>query len=891
MASAKAWGTITIVDTTDIGQFSVTPSSNRTTTVIYTPDDNTYTPDWADSSGNVTITPIVYYGGTQLTPGIASTSNPKVTWAYKTNGSTTFTTITSSAPSWAKPQADGTLKLTGNPFTSTSISSVTFKCAANYNEPATNLPLTAAGEITYSVVRHAASVPYCRISGETIFKYDTSQQPVGSEKITLTVANEHCSISKWQYKNAQGNWTDINSTATTMEVSRTSAYFVNNVATLKVLTNVADLYDIHVITKIYDGAAGQSTIAAVLTNEDQIIPCNSAGTPVQNAFLDAVTQLLIYRGGTEETGQWSIAITSSDGVSYEKSTDGTDNSWVNSSTEGLHYDHVKIKGMTVDVGSVTFTATKPGETTLVKKFSLSKIKTGADGADAMSYMIDLSRNIVHVDEKNALKDGNITLKLYSRKGSEDRALYSGRIKAYEGNSTSAFYTHGTNANTYTLTNSGSNSGATIGTIIPKVISAGSVRIEMFKSGGTSTLLDTQTITLVKDGATGPKGATGANGTSPINVVLGNYSDSIACDKSNAILPTNTAKVLEIPFAAYEGTNRVACTTDKNSIKIAYKTSTAEIIPNVTASSTNSDGLIRYTFPAGATIDDAHANITVSIVFTVTKSNGTTANVLANYSISRVSTGATGSNGSSPYGGFVETPDGTVFVNGTGTLSLEAHMFQGATDTTEAAGSVHNHTLYKWFRRDGNSWTRINDDEFGSNSVSIGAGEVDSIGWYKCEIYYNGTSAKVEATTTLRITLYVTLIDKTDPIQAEILSTAGDKFVNGIAEGAMYVKVYRNGVEIDPLPTEVISKTAPASPSANQMYFKIDTATNSVKLMKYVSNAWAEQTYTPTASYTWSYLDKDGKETHPSGMATSGKIIYVDGDFVNVKLTAFCEVEV
>ena len=38
MASAKAWGTITIVDTTDIGQFSVTPSSNRATTVIYTPD-------------------------------------------------------------------------------------------------------------------------------------------------------------------------------------------------------------------------------------------------------------------------------------------------------------------------------------------------------------------------------------------------------------------------------------------------------------------------------------------------------------------------------------------------------------------------------------------------------------------------------------------------------------------------------------------------------------------------------------------------------------------------------------------------------------------------------------------------------------------------------------
>lgn len=871
MASAKAWGTITIVDTTDIGQFSVTPSSNRATTVIYTPDNNTYTPNWANSAGNVTITPVVYYGGTQLNPGIASASNPKVTWTYKTNDSTSFTAL----PSWSTAQSDGKLKLTGNPFTTSSISSVTFKCTANYNEPATNLPLTAAGEITYSVVRQAASVPYVRITGENVFKYNTSQALVGAESITLTATYAHCTISKWQYKKVVNNvetWTDIANTAgvDTLTINAKSTahavYFENDVATFRVVTSVSGLIDVHVITKIHDGAAGQSTLAAILTNEDQMIPADETGAPVANAFTDAYTQFTIFRGSVDETSQWEITISAPADIQYQKSTNGTN--WDESSIQGLHYNHVRITGMAtgLSVGSVTFTAQKSGETDIVKRFTLTKVKTGADGADAVTYILEASNQVVHGNATgNTVISDDVVLHAYKRTGAGDRVAYATRYATFKPDGTQLHPTSGTSA----LSTSGVTLSKT-GSILPKVLELGYVVVKIFAGTATSSaVLDTLTLTSVRDGEKGEQGEDGAPGTSPISVVLGNYSDVLSCNASYQILPTGSQTVINIPFTAYEGINRVACSVSAGDLH--YNNATTNATKNTSGATASTDGYVKYTIPAGGKLVDAIANQTVALTFTVTKSDGNTAQFVAYYTLGRSQTGDTGA---SVYYGYIETPQGDVITNKENSITLEAHLHYGASERSS--------TYFQWAKYGTDGYELIGDKTT-TNTLTVQPSDVNGSASYRCQMYY--TSG------TLRYTAYVTVRDKTDPIQAEILSTAGDKFVNGIAEGAMYVKVYRNGVEIDPLPTEDISKTAPTSPTANQMYFKIDTATNSVKLMKYVSGAWAEQTYTPTADYTWSYLDKNGEETHPSGMATSGKIIYVDGDFVNVKLTAFCQVEV
>jgi hypothetical protein len=66
--ATTSYGSITIVDITDIGEFSVYPKCNLPTTVIYSPDDNIYTPNWVGQ--NLVITPVAYYAGSPVSANI-----------------------------------------------------------------------------------------------------------------------------------------------------------------------------------------------------------------------------------------------------------------------------------------------------------------------------------------------------------------------------------------------------------------------------------------------------------------------------------------------------------------------------------------------------------------------------------------------------------------------------------------------------------------------------------------------------------------------------------------------------------------------------------------------------------------------------------------------------
>ena len=71
------YGSITLVDLTDVGQLSVYPTSNMPLSIIYDPDQNSYTPNWGTSSTNLILTPVIYYNNTALT---ASTTGVTITW-------------------------------------------------------------------------------------------------------------------------------------------------------------------------------------------------------------------------------------------------------------------------------------------------------------------------------------------------------------------------------------------------------------------------------------------------------------------------------------------------------------------------------------------------------------------------------------------------------------------------------------------------------------------------------------------------------------------------------------------------------------------------------------------------------------------------------------------
>lgn len=830
--SAVAFGQITITDITDVGSLTVYPTSNQPLSVIYNPDQNTFTPNW--SSTNLVLTPVIYYGGAQLT---ATSSGVTITWQRQEGSS-----AVASLASGESKQTDGSLKVTANKFT-TSIPMLSYIISVSYVEPESGITLNAQGKITFSLVQQAASVKTCVIEGETVFKYNTSQTLIGASSITLTGTVSNASISQWQYKNSSGTWTKYpnSGTGTTLTVNATDSTFVNDTCTIRLTTNDANVYDIHTIVKLRDGAPGNSTIAAVLTNEDQMIPCNSSGTPT--SYEGCETQIMIYRGGTVETSSWTIA-TAGTNVTYQVSTDGS--TWVASSSSG-NFPYVKITAISADTGSVTFTCTKSGETTIVKTFSLIKMKVGANGTNATIYMIEPASVAVNKDKDGVFTPSTVAVKAWSKTGSSNRAAYSGRFRIFKGttySSENAIYTSTANENNHSLTSTDLTEAADVGVIT----------CELYAAGGTSNLLDTQTIIITSDGATGAQGPKGNAGVDATNVVLGNQADVIPCTSANK---TSAALTITIPFAGYKGITKVACT-------VATPATLFGVTGTVTQATASADGKIVYSIPSGTSVSAASG--VISLTFTCNSKT-----VTMEYRWTR-STAAT--NGVDAVVMQLTTPSGNVFQNGSGTLTAVATVYKGTTDVTSSA-------TFQWAKFSGSAYSNVSGAT--TKTLTVNGADVDSFASYRCTATYSSKT----------YVQYVSFIDMTDPIQVAVLSTLGEQIVNSTGVGAYYVLVYRNGVEIDELKSDRFLTAAPASPSTGDYYYHLDSSNKTVTLKKYSGSAWANAPAAdlPQETYEWTHLDKDGNAVTKTGLATTGKVIYMDATLVSKKLISMCKVTV
>lgn len=100
-----------------------------------------------------------------------------------------------------------------------------------------------------------------------------------------------------------------------------------------------------------------------LSSESAVISTASDGSG--GSYTAATTTVLIREGTTDMTSSWAISTSASSGVT---------SSWNNTSKV------LSVSAMSVDSGYVDITATKSGYTTLTKRFSISKSKTGAQGA-------------------------------------------------------------------------------------------------------------------------------------------------------------------------------------------------------------------------------------------------------------------------------------------------------------------------------------------------------------------------------------------------------------------------------------------------------------------------------------------------------------------------------
>lgn len=827
------YGSITLVDLTDVGQLSVYPTSNQPLSIIYDPDQNTYTPNWSTSTTNLVLTPVIYYNNTPLT---GSTTGVTITWKRR-EGAGNITGLTSGETK----QANGNLKVTANKFNSNS-TMISYIVTVEYVEPEIQKTLTAEGQITFSLVKLASSAKTCIISGDTVFKYNTNGTLVSDSYITLTAKTNNVSIQQWQYKDADGNWTQITGSGTgeTLVVNASdNTLFVNDVATIQVITNDENVYDIHCISKLRDGAPGDKAVTAVLTNENQMIPCNSSGTPISGAFDGATSQIIIYNGGTDDTENWTITVAETD-VTITKSTTTQTN------------DTVAVTALSALTGKVTFTCTRSGYDDIIKVFSLVKVTAGANGTTPTIYSLEC--DAIAINKTTPASGGTVTytpssieVKGYSQTGNNARAAYAGRFKITS-NST-VIYTSTANESAYTISASNIATAAANGYMV----------VELYKAGGTTVLLDKQTIVITADGAKGEQGIQGNAGVDAINVVMGNYADVIPCTSGNKPI---SEFVIDIPFTGYKGTTQVAC-------NVATPAKVLNVTAQVTQATATAVGHVKYTLPT--TTDVSAASGTLSLSFTC---EGKT--IVHTYTWTR-STAAT--NGVNAKLFELYTTNGNVFTSRESQdITIYGRLMDGSSDKTS---SCTNWTWAKW--QDG-AYTTISGQT--ASSIKINNSTVEGFASYRCTCKYSNVT----------YTAYYSLIDKLDPIQAAAFCSLGEQIVNGQGYGAFYVIVTDTGTgqELDALKSDRFLTTAPSNPATGDFYYHLNSTQKTVTLKKYTGSAWADAGSgdLPTGTYTWTFRDSSGNATTFNGASSaSGKVIYVDGTLVTKKIIADVKVEI
>lgn len=816
--STKAYGSITIVDIGDLGELSVTPESNQPTMVIYDPDTNTYNPNWSTSGKNLILSPVAYYGNKKLLDSESTTipSGMTVEWKSKINGTESILTT----------GTGGKLIVNTNPFNPNSVNLITYIVTITYTEPNMGTTLTASGQITFGLIQNASKVKGISISGESAFLYKSSGEVVKSS-ITLTATATNVNIEGWYYKNNNGTFVKIgSSTSTTFTINESdSTYFNNDIAVIRVNTNINSVFDEHTIIKVRDGAHGSSLDAAVLSNEDQMVPCDPSGTPITGWTTDCTTKLTIYEGNTETYEGWNIVVDQTHGVT------GTFN-------ESTHV--FSATGITSDSGYVTFTCSKTNHNTLVKTFSLVKVKAGAAGVSPTIYSLESSSLVSNKNTNNQFNPSIITLNAFSKTGTT-KSAYSGRAKYFIDDATTGVNMSSSDASSWSYTISGN----------PKKI-----KFVLYEAGGYTEELDSVTLAITSDGQQGIPGVGG------LSFVLGNYTDSIPCTSEGLIIADVN---IQIPFTAFKGISRVACTASYNSLPTGVS-----LVSN-TPGTTSSDGMLVLKFAKNATLGGASI-LTGTIIITLTAEGNEKQQT---YTWFKNLKAVDGKNGEDSIIFQIYAPNGNIISNEENNVLLDTLLVKGSSTITSGI-------TYHWYQYSSGSYSI---DRGTSKSITVLPSWVASYGSFKCVATYSGKPYDA----------YFSVYDKTDPLQMTVLCTLGDKIINSVGSGILYTRVFKNGEEIDPIKTIKCGTSLPSTGTTNEYFWLLNTTTKTAVLYIRGTNSWTavDSGSDPHIGvYEWSALDKDGKEitTLPTKWG-KGKALFIDANVVNKKAIFNVEVTI
>lgn len=247
--------------------------------------------------------------------------------------------------------------------------------------------------------------------------------------------------------------------------------------------------------KALEAAALAKNMTLQLSNDMQTITSDADGNiPV---FPTVTTTAKVMYGSSDITNDCSYTITKSDSVT---------GSW------DVDTHTYTVTGLSADNGWVDIKATYLSNLAVTKRFTISKQKKGEDGKDGepgRTYMVEPSCNVLKRGSDKTISPNFITFKAYYRDGkSATRVPYKGRFVVEEtadGNTWNTIYTSSTDEDTVThylysiLTNGSgqtvaSSNGSTVG--IPRDVT--NVRCKLYASGGTTTLMDMQSVAVVID---------------------------------------------------------------------------------------------------------------------------------------------------------------------------------------------------------------------------------------------------------------------------------------------------------------------------------------------------------------------------------------------------------
>lgn len=873
MPTIKTYSSVSIVDGLDFGQLQAYLTCNHPTNVVYDPNTNTYTPNWLDNP--LVITPVISYNGQQL--GLTS-EGLTIVYSCKEGDKSPFVVDNSLvglvnetknplqdggenlATTPDESVSNGILTVTANKLSNNKI--VTYICDITYTDPKAGLPITTQVTMSFTLLATATELKYAYITGENAFLYNSDRNIVGANTITLSSdISSNLQVIKWQYLNANNQYVDFaNSSSETLVVKADdSNIWVNGrIATIKLVTSDQDVFDIHQVIKIYDGAAGNSTVSVVLSNQSQYLPCNENGEIIgrdTEQTIVAQTKIYVYEGGVDVTDDWTITYT----VSNENELTGTFNDDTN--TFGL-------LNLTSDTGYVDFTCTRDLYSPLHARFTVTKVRAGADGKSPVIYELSPDTYVINISEDETFYPSSATFYSYKIEGTSKELSPKYFVLA-----------ESTDGTTYSNINSGQYQ-ETSKTYYPSSTSVAYVRCRLYgeRNGNTYTnLLDEQTIVITRDGISGDSGIDG------LSVGLVNNQDVIPCKETGHV---NGEKNIIIPFYAYMGITRIPV--------VAY----LGILPDGISLISNtpgtdfSDGQIVLDVADNATLGDLKAlsgeiniklNCDLDALDVVYQDENEQTlcdelnNVLSDhlmfdyvYTWHRNLKGVDGENTNILQ---IYSDDGGVIRNSEGQTTLKARYVCGAQEVIPDS--------IQWKKFQGAQYVNIS----GATSLSliVDADMVDDLAIFKAVASYEDVECEA----------FYTVDDLTDPIMAHTTSTVRE-FKNGEGCGAVYTRLYRNDGEVDPLKSLVFTTTLPTNPSNGDYCYHLNPQANTQAgkcvLKQWNGSSWVNADENYLYTYKYYKINKDGVT---STDVINQRCVYIDAEMIHSVgdvIQFICEVE-